>query len=235
MRHTHGHVNETDPHVFAKETPVCQKRPMYVCQKRHAYVKRDPCMHVKRAREWDWSTRSYVWHGMRWFVTFGIHMNMWMCGMRMRYMLWHILWCRALKWYTWRVSSNTVCIVIQFTIHISIIYMYIYSDAIHSSGTSDVYLLIQCVVIQFTIHISMYTYIYMYICSDAVHSSGTSDMYPLIQSARPYESCKIFKGRPRRNAFSKLVHRQYKSFPPDRFCQVEIQNATGLSNKPSTA
>jgi len=54
-------------------------------------------------------------------------------------------------------------------------------------------------------------------------------------SARPYESCKIFKGRPRRNVFSKLVHRQYKSFPPDRFCQVEIQNTTGLSNKSSTA
>jgi len=54
-------------------------------------------------------------------------------------------------------------------------------------------------------------------------------------SARPYESCKIFKGRPRRNAFSKLVHHQYKSFPTDRFCQVEIQNTTGLSNKPSTA
>jgi len=36
-------------------------------------------------------------------------------------------------------------------------------------------------------------------------------------SARPYESCKILKGRPRRNAFSNLVHRQYKSFPTDRF------------------
>jgi len=36
-------------------------------------------------------------------------------------------------------------------------------------------------------------------------------------SARPYEWCKIFKGRRRRNAFSNLVHRQYKSFPPDRF------------------
>ena len=59
--------------------------------------------------------------------------------------------------------------------------------------------------------------------------------YSFFISARPYESCKIFKGRPRRNAFSKLVHRQYKSFPPDRFCQVEIQNTTGLSNKPSTA
>jgi len=35
--------------------------------------------------------------------------------------------------------------------------------------------------------------------------------------ARPYESCKIIKGGPRRNAFSNLVHRQYKSFPPDRF------------------
>jgi len=54
------------------------------------------------------------------------------------------------------------------------------------------------------------------------------------QSVRPYDSSKIFKGRPHRNAFSKLVHRQYKSFPPDRFCQVEIQNTSGLSNKPST-
>jgi len=53
--------------------------------------------------------------------------------------------------------------------------------------------------------------------------------------ARPYESCKIFKGRPRRNAFSKLVHRQYKSFPPDRFCQVEIKKTTELSNKHRTA
>jgi len=55
------------------------------------------------------------------------------------------------------------------------------------------------------------------------------------RAARPYESCKIFKGRPRRNAFSKLVHSRYKSFPPDRFCQVEIQNTTGLSNKSSNA
>jgi len=54
-------------------------------------------------------------------------------------------------------------------------------------------------------------------------------------SARPYESCKIFKGRPRRNAFSKLVHRQYKSFPPDRFCQAEMKNPTRLSNKTSNA
>jgi len=54
-------------------------------------------------------------------------------------------------------------------------------------------------------------------------------------SARPYESCKIFKGRPCRNAFSKLVHRQYKSFPTDRFCQVEIQKTTRLSNETSTA
>ena len=57
----------------------------------------------------------------------------------------------------------------------------------------------------------------------------------MTNTARLYESCKIFKGRPRRNAFSKLVHRQYESFPPDRFCKVEIQNTTGLSNKPSTA
>ena len=57
----------------------------------------------------------------------------------------------------------------------------------------------------------------------------------LLYAARPYESCEIFKGRPRRNAFSKLVHRQYKSFPPGRFCQLEIKNTTGLSNKPCTA
>ena len=54
-------------------------------------------------------------------------------------------------------------------------------------------------------------------------------------SARPYESCKIFKGRPRRNAFSKLVHRQYKSFPSDRFCQMEMKNPTRLSNKTNNA
>jgi len=54
-------------------------------------------------------------------------------------------------------------------------------------------------------------------------------------TVRPYESCKIFKGRPHRNAFSKLVHRQYKSFPPDRFCQVEIKKTTGFSNKHRTA
>jgi len=46
---------------------------------------------------------------------------------------------------------------------------------------------------------------------------------------------KKFKGRPRRNAFSKPVHRQYKSFPPDRFCQVEMKNPTRLSNKTSNA
>jgi len=41
-------------------------------------------------------------------------------------------------------------------------------------------------------------------------------------SARPYESCKIFKGRPRRNAFSNL-HHQYESFPPDRFLSGQNQ------------
>ena len=51
----------------------------------------------------------------------------------------------------------------------------------------------------------------------------------------PYESCKIFKGRARRNAFSKLVHRQYKSFRSDRFCQIEIKNPTRLSNKTNNA
>ena len=54
-------------------------------------------------------------------------------------------------------------------------------------------------------------------------------------TSRPYESCKIFKGRPRRNAFSKMVHRQYKSFQFDRFCQFEMKNPTRLSNKTSNA
>ena len=42
--------------------------------------------------------------------------------------------------------------------------------------------------------------------------------------ARPYESCKILKGRPRRNAFSKLVHHQYKSFPTDMSGRNEKPN-----------
>jgi len=54
-------------------------------------------------------------------------------------------------------------------------------------------------------------------------------------TTRPYESCKILKGRPHRNAFSKLVHRQYKSFPSDRFCLVEMKNPTRLSNKTNNA
>jgi len=36
-------------------------------------------------------------------------------------------------------------------------------------------------------------------------------------------------------AFSKLVHRQYKSFQTDRFCQIEIQKTTGLKNISSNA
>ena len=63
----------------------------------------------------------------------------------------------------------------------------------------------------------------------------TNSLLVMMVTARPYESCKIFKGRPCRNAFSKLVHRQYKSFPPDRFCQVEMKNPTTLSNKTSNA
>jgi len=38
-------------------------------------------------------------------------------------------------------------------------------------------------------------------------TSKTTNLRRLFEAARPYESCKIFKGRPRRNAFSKLVHR----------------------------
>jgi len=47
-----------------------------------------------------------------------------------------------------------------------------------------------------------------------------------------HESCKNFKGR---DAFSKLVHRQYKLFEHYRFCQLEIRKTTLLNYKPSTA
>jgi len=30
-----------------------------------------------------------------------------------------------------------------------------------------------------------------------------------------------------------MIHRQYKSFQSDRFCQLQIQKPTGLRNKPS--
>jgi len=68
-------------------------------------------------------------------------------------------------------------------------------------------------------------------CERPFKATPTKNGEYIYVSARPYESCKIFKGRPRRNAFSKLVNRQYKSFPPDRFCQVEMKNPTRLSNK----
>ena len=84
------------------------------------------------------------------------------------------------------------------------------------------------------------TCIHTNICQTYIHSDettlpGTCIYITNIRSARPYESCKIFKGWPRRNAFSKLVHREYKSFPPDRFCQVEMKNPTRLSNNSSNA
>ena len=53
-------------------------------------------------------------------------------------------------------------------------------------------------------------------------------------SARPYESCKIFKGWRPRDAPSKLVQLWYKSFSPDLRGLVEMKNPTRLSNKNST-
>jgi len=48
-----------------------------------------------------------------------------------------------------------------------------------------------------------------------------------ITTARPYESCKILKGRPRGNVFSKLVYYQYKSFPADRSVRRKSKNQLG--------
>jgi len=59
------------------------------------------------------------------------------------------------------------------------------------------------------------------VCCSVLSLSFTSESGNS-HSPRHYESCKIFKGRLHRNAFSKLVHCQYKSFPSYRFCQVEI-------------
>ena len=68
------------------------------------------------------------------------------------------------------------------------------------------------------------------------HRSGCDFFVFNLRAFRPYyESCKIFKGRPRRNAFSKMVHRQYKSFRDDRFCHLEMKNPTRLRNKTSNA
>ena len=50
--------------------------------------------------------------------------------------------------------------------------------------------------------------------------------------ARPYESCKICKGWPLRDAPSKLVQLWYKTFPTDHGGQIEMKTATTLYIKP---
>jgi len=54
-------------------------------------------------------------------------------------------------------------------------------------------------------------------------------------SARPYESCKIFKGRPAEMPFQNWYTANTNHFRLTDFCPVEIKTTTGLSNKPSTA
>jgi len=58
-------------------------------------------------------------------------------------------------------------------------------------------------------------------------SSGSSELSCLV-SARPYESCKIFKGRPRRNAFSKLVHRLNCLYSQKVCSQVNLLHAFNI-------
>ena len=53
--------------------------------------------------------------------------------------------------------------------------------------------------------------------------------------ARPYESCKIFKGWAPRDAASKLVQLWYKTFPADQRGHVEMNKPTRFSNETSTA
>jgi len=141
------------------------------------------------------------------------------------------------------VNIHTDCI---YTLHIQCMYtrniqphsVYIYIQCIYTLPHS-VYIYTACECTFRAVH-SIYSHIEcMYTFNVYIHCHiqwiYTLHVQPHSESARPYESCKIFKGRPRRNAFSKLVHRQYKSFPPDRFCQVEIKKTTGLSNKHGTA
>jgi len=53
-------------------------------------------------------------------------------------------------------------------------------------------------------------------------------------AARPYKSCQLFKGQPRRFALWELVPNWYKSFLHDHFGQLKIKDITMLSNETST-
>jgi len=53
--------------------------------------------------------------------------------------------------------------------------------------------------------------------------------------ARPYKSCRLIKGQPRRFALWELVPNWCNSFLPDRFGQLEMNDITMLSNETSTA
>jgi len=46
---------------------------------------------------------------------------------------------------------------------------------------------------------------------------------------------KMFKGKPRQLALCELVPNWYKTFPPDHFGQVEMNDSTMLSNQIHTA
>ena len=51
----------------------------------------------------------------------------------------------------------------------------------------------------------------------------------------PINHVKQIKGQPRQFSLSELVQACYKTFLPDHFGQVEINDSTMLSNKTSTA
>ena len=116
-------------------------------------------------------------------------------------------------------------------LHIDVAYMCIIYIYICNQYTSKCAVILPCL-----IYIQIHNYII--VTHTSIYGSiyiMSYDTHVCICPPAPMNQVKYLRAGPAEMPFWKLVHRQYKSFPPDRFCQVEIQKTTGLSNKPSTA
>ena len=63
-----------------------------------------------------------------------------------------------------------------------------------------------------------------------IHAHSVHSILPDIMHV-----AKMFKGKPRQLALCELVPNWYKTFPPDHFGQVEMNDSTMLSNQINTA
>ena len=178
-------------------------------------------------------------HTYEWPVIYIIHMR-----------LVPRIWMRHVTRRSEPCHAN-IGVVMHIIVHMSVV-SYIYIEAIWLYVCTFIWLYVctwdMCTHMNESCVIYILRLYFIYIKNDVTHMNescvhmGHVHTYERVRchiyieaiSARPYESCKKIKGRPRRNAFSKLVHRQYKLFPPDRFCQVEMKNPTRMSNKPVT-